>query len=83
LGCGTFESKILSEIGNVFRIGRSPVQIDIINKASGINFEKCYQRRNIISVENIEISIISKEDLIINKKASGRNRDLADIDSFK
>ena len=82
-GVPTFDNKILAEIGNVFRIGRSPVQIDIINKASGINFEECYQRRNIISVENIEISIISKEDLIINKKASGRNRDLADIDSLK
>ena len=82
-GVPTFDSIILMEIGNVFRIGRSPVQIDIINKASGINFEECYQRRNIISVENIEISIISKKDLIINKKASGRNRDLADIDSLK
>ena len=41
-GVPTFDIKILAEIGNVFRIGRSPVQIDIINKASGINFEECY-----------------------------------------
>jgi Nucleotidyltransferase of unknown function (DUF6036) len=81
-GVPTFDSKILTEIGNVFRIGRSPVQIDIINEASGITFDECYQRRNLISVENIEISIISKEDLIQNKKASGRHRDLADIDSL-
>ncbi len=32
------------EKGNVFRMGRSPVQIDIINEASGIQFDVCYQK---------------------------------------
>jgi len=82
-GAPTVESNVFKEPGNVFRLGRSPVQIDIINKASGIIFEDCYTRRNTVSIENIEISIISKDDLIKNKKASGRYRDLADIESFE
>lgn len=82
-GSPTVEKKVFQDKGNVFRMGRSPIQIDIINEASGIIFEDCYKRRNIIKTDEIDISIISKEDLIINKRASGRHRDLADIESFE
>ena len=81
-GAPTVDNSVFKEKGNVFRLGRSPVQIDIINEASGIIFEECYSRRNLLLVDNIKVSIISKEDLIKNKKASGRYRDLADIESF-
>jgi hypothetical protein len=71
------------EKGNVFRMGRTPIQIDIINEASGIDIYDCYPRRNIITIEEINISLISKEDLIKNKKSSGRLRDLSDAESLE
>ncbi|NLW33279.1 MAG: hypothetical protein GXY77_17680 [Fibrobacter sp.] len=71
------------EKGNVIRMGSSPVQIDIINEATGIDIKDCYSRRKIIRVEEIDISIISKADLIQNKKASGRTRDLADAEGLE
>ena len=61
-GAPTVNNSVFQDKGNVFRLGRSPVQIDIINEASGIIFEDCYKRRNVISTEDIEISTISKED---------------------
>jgi hypothetical protein len=70
------------EKGYVFRMGRSPLQIDIINDATGIDIAECYKRRTVITAEGVDISIISKNDLIKNKKASGRNRDLADVDDL-
>lgn len=82
-GTPKVEKSVFQDKGNVFRMGRSPIQIDIINKASGIIFEDCYKRRNEIKVDEILISVISKEDLIENKRASGRHRDLADIESFE
>ena len=63
-------------------MGRSPLQIDIINDATVIDIAECYIRRNVITVEGIDISLISKNDLIKNKKATGRNRDLADVDNL-
>lgn len=39
-----------------------------------------YLRRQIIDVNGLEISVISKEDLIMNKKASGSHRDLDDAE---
>ncbi len=82
-GTPIVEKSVFQEQGNVFRMGCSPIQIDIINEASGINFEDCYKKRNIIKTDEIDISVISKEDLIKNKRASGRHRDLADIESFE
>jgi len=64
--------------GHLIRIGVSPILIDIINKADGIEIEDCYKRHIIIEADNIKITTISKEDLIKNKKASGRLIDLDD-----
>jgi hypothetical protein len=82
-GAPTVDNKVFQEKGNIYRMGRSPVQVDIINEASGIGFEDCYARRNVITVEDMEISTISREDLIRNKKASGRLRDLADAEGLE
>lgn len=79
-GAPTVENKVFQEKGNVFRMGRTPIQIDIINEADGISFNECYEHRNIIRIDNIDIATISRDDLIKNKKASGRHRDLADIE---
>lgn len=82
-GAPEIDIRYFKEKGNVFRMGRSPIQIDIINEASGIDIVECYPRRNIITVEGTDISLISKNDLIKNKKASGRNRDIADVDNLE
>jgi hypothetical protein len=72
----------LREKGNGIRIGVSPIRIDIITEASGIDFEKCYSRRQNIIADNIEISLISKADLIINKISTGRPMDLGDVEKL-
>jgi predicted nucleotidyltransferase len=72
-----------NEEGYVIRIGSSPTQIDVINKASGININDCFPRKNIVNIDGLEIMLISKEDLIINKKASGRQTDLGDVEKLE
>jgi hypothetical protein len=70
------------EKGHVVRIGSSPIQIDIINKADGIDINECYSRKETIKVEDIEVFVISKDDLIKNKTASGRSMDIADAEKL-
>jgi predicted nucleotidyltransferase len=82
-GSPPIDIKAFNEEGYVIRIGSSPTQIDIINKASGININDCFIRKNIMNIEGIEIMLISKEDLIINKKASGRQTDLGDVEKLE
>ena len=82
-GAPSIDMSHFKEMGNVFRMGSSPVQIDIINEATGIDIKECYARKKTITIEGIPISVISKEDLIKNKRASGRHRDLADAESLE
>ena len=79
-GAPIIDMSLFKEKGNFFRMGRSPIQIDIITDASGIDIKECYAKRNVVKIEGLEISVISKVDLIKNKKASGRHMDLADAE---
>lgn len=82
-GAPTVEKNLFKEKGNVFKMGRPPIKIEVINNASGINIDECYQRRNNVTIDGVEISLISKEDLIKNKKASGRAKDIADVENLE
>jgi len=64
--------------GTVFQIGTAPVRIDIITRIAGLNFEEAMNNVNIMEIDGLQVPVISIEDLIKNKKASGRFQDLAD-----
>ena len=68
------------EKGYVIRIGSSPVQIDIINEADGIDIDDCFLRKETITVDGTKVFVISRDDLIINKRVSGRTIDIADAE---
>jgi len=68
---------------NVIQLGNPPNRIDILTDLSGVVFEECYPKRNSITIDGIAINFIDIENLIQNKKASGRHQDLADIENLK
>lgn len=69
--------------GTVFQIGVAPRRIDIITTASGLDFEEAFRRSMAIDIEGIEVRIPSLADLIRNKRASGRTKDLADAEALE
>jgi predicted nucleotidyltransferase len=71
-----------SSKGIVFQIGNSPRRIDIITSASGVDFEQAYANKQIVFLEGLEVPVISLQDLIVNKRASGRTQDLADVEKL-
>jgi hypothetical protein len=73
----------LQEDGTVFQIGVAPRRIDIITTASGLAFEDTYLRSLSLHIEGIEVRVPSLEDLIRNKRASGRTKDLADAEALE
>jgi predicted nucleotidyltransferase len=73
----------LSSEGVVFQIGNSPRRIDIMTNISGVKFEQAYANKTTISIEGIEVPVISLEHLIINKRASARTQDLADVEKLE
>ncbi len=68
---------------NVVQLGNPPNRIDILTDLSGVIFEECYLKRNSIDIDGVSINFIDIENLIQNKKASGRHQDLADIENLK
>ena len=70
----------LQKDGTIFQIGVAPRRIDIITGASGLQFEETYGRSLSVNIEGIEVHILSIDDIIRNKRALGRTKDLADIE---
>jgi len=64
----------------VFQIGVSPRRIDILTTIEGVDFEEAWSERMTIEIEGLTVPIISREHLIANKRALGRQQDLADIE---
>jgi hypothetical protein len=63
----------------VIQLGEPPYRIDILTSIDGVNFNEAWERRVIGKYGDQTIYFISKEDLIKNKKASGRKKDLDDL----
>lgn len=66
----------------VFSFGRSPVSIEILKKISGLSFEEVYDKAVQTEIEEIPLKIIHLNHLKINKKESGRNKDLNDLENL-
>jgi len=76
------EDDFLKE-GRVVQLGVSPVRIDLLNSIDGVEFIQVYKKKNVASFGSEKANFISKEDLIRNKKASGRPKDLADLEELR
>jgi predicted nucleotidyltransferase len=66
----------------VVRLGVPPVRIEIATTISGVSFGECYQQRIEDKLDGVKINLISLKHLKLNKKASGRHQDLADIENL-
>jgi hypothetical protein len=73
----------LEQEGTVFQIGVAPRRIDIITAVSGLQFDEAFSHASPVDVEGIQVHIPSVADLIRNKRASGRTRDLADAEALE
>lgn len=82
-GMKNIPRKHFQEKGNVVRMGLPPTKIEILTSASGIEFEACYKRRKTIKIQDMRMHFISKIDLMKNKKAAGRLKDLADLEALE
>ena len=69
--------------GVTFQIGVAPVRIDICTAIDGIEFSGAWKRREMRGIDGLQVPIISAEDLIANKKATGRLQDLADVEALE
>jgi len=64
----------------IVRLGVPPLRIELHTSLSGVNFETCYAARVVDELDGIPVNLINLKDLKLNKQASGRYRDLDDLE---
>lgn len=68
--------------GTVVALGNPPMRIDLLTTISGVEFKRAWTRRRRTTVAGIQLWMISAEDLIANKRAAGRPKDLLDVQTL-
>jgi len=66
----------------IIRMGHPPMRIEILTSISGVEFDECHQRKKVDTLAGISVNLISLKDLKRNKKASGRHKDLDDLENL-
>lgn len=66
----------------IVRMGVPPVRLEIFTSIPGVQFEESYASRVVDELDGIQVNLISLDQLKRNKKTSGRNKDLNDLENL-
>lgn len=67
------------EIGRILQIGMPPNRIDLLTRIDGVTFEEVWNGRRSGKFGEVAVSYIGRDELIRNKRASGRAQDQVDL----
>lgn len=81
LGDATAED--FAKAGTIFQIGVPPLRIDLLTSIDGVDFGHAWPNRFESQFGDVPALVLSKPDLIKNKRAAGRLQDLADADALE
>ncbi len=68
---------------NVVQLGYPPLRIDLLVSIDGVTFEECFRNRKEAEIDGIMVNFIGYQDLLKNKRKSGRLKDLDDLNNLK
>lgn len=63
----------------IFQVGIAPQRIDVLTDIDGVQFDDAWPNHQVIQFSGIDVPVISRPDLIKNKRASARPKDLGDL----
>ncbi|MCW5898591.1 MAG: hypothetical protein KIT10_04915 [Flavobacteriales bacterium] len=84
-GFGSFQLTVadLTKEGNVIQFGQPPLRIDLLTAIDGVTFDACYANRKEVTFDGLAMNFIGYHDLVTNKRATGRHRDLDDVENMQ
>jgi len=80
MASGEVTPSLFLEPGNIVRMGLPPVRIEVLNEIDGVDFTECKNRAMNATVDGVPVRLISLRDLRANKRASGRYKDMDDLE---
>jgi uncharacterized nucleotidyltransferase DUF6036 len=69
--------------GLIFQLGVPPVRIDIITSIDGVEFPPAWADRIEVNLDGLRVPVLSRQHLMVNKRATGRLQDLADVERLE
>lgn len=66
----------------VIQLGREPSRIDLLTFVSGVEFDEAFGSRVVVDLGELQVPVIGRAELRRNKLATGRLRDLADLEDL-
>ena len=82
IGVLALQAEDLIKEDTIIQLGYEPNRIDILTSVSGLNFEECYFQRIKAAFDDITVNFIDLRNLRKNKAASGRAKDLGDLENL-
>jgi len=77
-----FTEEDLMRPDQVLQIGLPPRRVDLLTAISGVAFEEAWPGRIVHEVSSLRVPFIGRHELIRNKRAAGRSKDLADLEAL-
>jgi hypothetical protein len=74
------DKSLFLQENQVIRMGVPPMRLELLTSISGVEFEACFAKRVVDEVDGVTVNLISLTHLKQNKLASGRYKDLNDLD---
>lgn len=81
-GSADISAGIFLQPDTVIRMGNPPLRLEILTSISGLEFPEAYSQRITDIIDGVSVSIINLEHLKANKRASGRAKDLSDVENL-
>jgi hypothetical protein len=81
-GSAGLAAELFLEPDTVIRMGNPPLRLEILTSISGLEFADAYAQRVVDTIDGVPVNIISLAQLKVNKRASGRLKDLGDIENL-
>ena len=78
-----FEAARFENPATMLILGTEPFRIDLLTDIPGVDFEAAWSERSSVTLDGETVPLISKSNLIKNKKAVGRLQDLADVEALE
>jgi len=77
------DPSLFIEPGKMVRLGVPPLRIEFVTSISGVHFDECYKSRFETEIDGVPVKLIDLAHLKVNKLASGRLKDLNDLEQLK
>jgi predicted nucleotidyltransferase len=68
---------------SVIQLGYPPNRIDLMCDLIGVDFNECYEKKEQVIIDGINVNFIDLNNLKKNKRALGRHQDLADLENLE